>query len=134
MARTYRVATAVDVKVGRHGDSTAEVENGVQGVKADNKERVNHERLLDACRDEVEQRQHAEDSDKHVVIDNRRVAGVCCCDHVTDERHDEKSPDELHRVLAMISLGHISSWKLTWKPRMARLTILATILVKAEIN
>ena len=58
---TYAVAAAVDTKVGRHGDGAAEVEDGVEGIKTNNEERVDHERLLDACRNEVEQRQHAED-------------------------------------------------------------------------
>lgn len=98
--QTYRVATAVDTEVRGHSDTTAEVEDGVQDIKADDKKRVNHERLLDACRNKVEQRQHAEDRDKHVVVDDRRIARVCSCDHVTDKRHDEKGPDELHGELA----------------------------------
>lgn len=43
MVGTYAVATAVNTKVGGHGDSTAEVEDGVQDIKANNEERVDHE-------------------------------------------------------------------------------------------
>lgn len=58
--KTYAVAAAVNTEVGRHGNGAAEVEDGVQGIKTDDEQRVDHERLLDACRDKVEQRQHAE--------------------------------------------------------------------------
>lgn len=40
---TYAVATAVNTKVRGHGDSTAEVEDGVQDIKTNNEERVDHE-------------------------------------------------------------------------------------------
>lgn len=43
MIGTYAVAAAVDTKVCGHGDSTAEVEDGVQDIKTNNEERVNHE-------------------------------------------------------------------------------------------
>lgn len=131
---TYAVATAVNTKVGGHGDSTAEVEDGVQDIKANNEERVDHERLLDACGNEVQQRKHAEDRDKHAVVDNRRVARVGGCDHVTDERHDEEGPDELHGMLGLARVEMGQCCWLTWRPRMARLMIFATILNKAEME
>lgn len=43
MIGTYAVATAVNTKVCGHGDSTAEVEDGVQDIKTNNEERVDHE-------------------------------------------------------------------------------------------
>ena len=89
------VTAAVDVKVGSHGDSTAEVEDGVEGVKCDHDHWVNRKSLLDGGRDEVEEGQHREDGHEHVVVDDGWVTGERGSDHVTDEGHDEKSPEEL---------------------------------------
>lgn len=92
---TYRVAARVDVKSGGHGNGTAEVEDGIEHIKDDHQQGVALEGLLDGGRDEVEEREHGEDGHEHVVVDERRVAGVGSGDHVTDEGHDQKSPEEL---------------------------------------
>lgn len=116
----------MDAEVGGHGDGAAEVENGVQCIKNDHEEWVTLERLLEGRGNEVEQRQHGEDGDKHVVVDNRWVAGVGGRNHVTDERHDEESPDELLSPVSasvlVLKLGRMD-FQPTWKARMPKLTI-----------
>jgi len=88
----------VHVEVGSHGDGAAEVKKNVDRVEDNHDERVDHERVLDARRDEVEERQHREDSHKHVVVDDGWVASEGGSDHVTDKGHDEQSPKELDRA------------------------------------
>jgi len=85
----------VDTKLGRCCDSTAEEEQRVQHVEGHGDRRVEHEALDDGGRNEVEQRKHGEDGAEHVVVDDRWVASVGRCDHVTDQRHDKQGPEEL---------------------------------------
>lgn len=92
---TYAVAAAVDMKPGGHGNGTTEEEDGVESVKDNHQERMTLECLLDRRRNEVEQGEHAENSNEHVIVDERWVASVGRCDHVTDNGHDQKRPDEL---------------------------------------
>ena len=93
--QTHLVATAVDAKLCGCCDSTAEEEERVQHVESHWDGRVEHEALNNGGRDEVEKRKHREDGAEHVVVDDRWVARVCGCDHVTNQRHDQQSPEEL---------------------------------------
>lgn len=75
-------------------DTTNKEEDGVQAVEDGHDHGVGD--AADECSgDEVEESEHAEDCDEHVVVDNRRVTGVSLSDHVTDQGHDEECPDEL---------------------------------------
>lgn len=81
-------------EVSSSSDTTNKEEDNVQAVKNGHDHRVGD--AADECsRDEVEESEHAEDCDEHVVVDNRWVTGVSLGDHVTDQGHDEESPDEL---------------------------------------
>lgn len=51
------------------------------------------ERLLHRDESQVEEGEHTEDGDKHVVVDDGGAAGDG--EHVTDERHTEENPEEL---------------------------------------
>lgn len=95
----------MDTEVGSHGNGTAEEEDGVQSIKSDHEERVALESLLDGGRDKIEQRQHGEHGQEHVVVDDRWVASVGGGDHVTDKCHDQKSPEELRDIIRTIAMG-----------------------------
>lgn len=89
---TYTVAAAVGAKLGGKRNAASEEEKAVQGIQSDHDDGVDGERLLDGGGDKVEERQHREDGDKHLVVDDGWVAARCLSDHVTDQRHDEERP------------------------------------------
>jgi len=64
-----RVAAAVDTELSCHCDSSAEEEEGVEDVKGDHQQWVKLKVLLERRRDQVKERQHSEDCDEHVVVD-----------------------------------------------------------------
>jgi hypothetical protein len=57
-------------------------------------------------RDKVEEREHPEDRDEHVVVDYRRIAGFRIGDDVADEREDEQGPEKLDTRINTHSWGH----------------------------
>ena len=92
---TYRTATAVNAKLGGHGDGTAEPQKSVDTIKRNHDHGVTLECFLDCSRNEVEERQHRKDGEKHIVVDDGRVTGEAGRDHVANKRHDEQRPEEL---------------------------------------
>lgn len=69
---------------------------------------MDDERLLDRDESEVEEGEHAEDSDEHVVVDDRGTA--LDREHVTDESHAEEDPEELEASKADLDNGHVCDW------------------------
>jgi hypothetical protein len=53
--------------------------------------------LFECDEDEVEEGEHGEDGDEHVVVDDGRVAAGGGGNDVADKSHDEESPEELHK-------------------------------------
>lgn len=75
-------------------DAAGEPEDDVQAVEHEHDEGV-RKVLVPRGRDEVEEGDHAEDADEHVVVYARRVVVEGRGDHVADEGHDEQGPEEL---------------------------------------
>lgn len=117
------------VKLCGHCDSSAEEEERVEDIKTDQDQWVAGKILLEGCRDQVNERQHSKNRHKHVVVDDRWVAGVRRSDHISDKRHDEQSPEELSERSVNGAESAVSFATLTWRPRIARLTILATMVM-----
>ena len=92
---TYSIATAVDVKLSGRGDTGNEPEQNIQHIQNKRQQWMYYWVLLECDEDEVEEAEHGEDNDEHVVVDKRRVAADCICDDVADEGHDDESPEEL---------------------------------------
>ena len=55
----------------------------------------------------IEESEHGEDGDEHVVIDDGMVATKCECDHVAGDGHNQKSPQKLSQV----SLRATTEWR-----------------------
>ena len=85
------VAAAVCAQLRGRRDSSAEPENDVQDIQHQWEKWVDLERIFQCGWDEVEEREHAEDGNEEVVVDDIRVAAVLV-DHVACERHDEEGP------------------------------------------
>ena len=66
---------------------------------------MNDEGLLHRDESEVEEGEHAEDCDEHVVVDDRGTA--LDCEHVSDESHAEKDPEELEASKTKTDDGHV---------------------------
>jgi len=89
------VAAAMNMQSCGHSNAAAKEEDGIEDIEDQRNQWVECERVLDGRRDEVEQRKHRKGRDEHAVIDDVGIAGICGRDHVADEGHDEKGPDEL---------------------------------------
>ena len=95
------VVAAVHLEVGCKRDTTNEEENGIECIRCQHEEWRDGKSLIDRSRDEVEERQHSEDGNKHDIVDNRGVVASCIGDHVSNKCHYEEGPEELLRsVLA----------------------------------
>lgn len=92
---TYVVAARVALQLGSQCDSSAEEENGVEHVHHDHDNWVQRPVGVERGRDQVEEGQHGKRRRVHGVVDGAGVACESLGDHVTDEGHDEKSPQEL---------------------------------------
>lgn len=90
----YIVAAAVYAKLGRHCDSSAKEEEGIEDVEREWDWCAGHD-SGECARDEEEEGQHCEDCDEHVVVDDGWVAGVGIGDDVADQRHGEECPKKL---------------------------------------
>ena len=82
-------------QVSGHGKSTTQEEEGIEEIESDHDKRVESEIVLDRCGNQVEEREHRDDGDKHVIVHNGGVAVERIMDHITNERHNEESPEEL---------------------------------------
>ena len=82
-------------KSGGHDDACDQEQESVDDVKCEHDDWVDGPGLLDAGRDEVEQREHRKDGHKDGEIDGGRVACESLGDHVTGEGQDEQRPQEL---------------------------------------
>lgn len=91
---TNLIVATVHTESGSHGDSTAEEEEGVEHVQNEGDRSAGHDSSEGAC-DQEDERQHREDCDKHVVVDDGGVSGKGVCDDAADERQDEQSPEKL---------------------------------------
>ena len=90
---TYAVAAAVHAEVGSSCDTSNEGEESAKSIKDQREDGVDGHGLLHGDEGEVEEREHAEYSNEHVVVDDRGAAGDG--KHVADERHTEEDPEEL---------------------------------------
>jgi hypothetical protein len=81
------------VKVCGSRNTSDEGEESAKRVENQREDGVDDERLLHRNEGEVEEGEHAEDCDEHVVIDDRGTA--LNCEHVSDESHAEEDPEEL---------------------------------------
>lgn len=92
--QTHAVAAAMNTEICGQCDSTAKVEDGVEHIQGDHGD-GHAETVLYRRRNQVEQRQHGENRDKHSVVHYAGVAGARSCDHVAHQGHDEQRPEEL---------------------------------------
>ena len=90
---TYAVAAAVHVKVGSSCDTSNEGEESAENVESQREDRVDGHGLLHGDEGEVEEREHAEYSHEHVVVDDRGPARDG--KHVSDECHTDEDEEEL---------------------------------------
>lgn len=120
----YLVAAAVDVQVGGSRNTSNEGEDGAEDVEGQREDRVDHERLLDGDETKVEKREHAEDGDEHVIVDDRRTAGNG--DHVTDEGHAEQDPEELDGKMLVVAIALVEG--------LLRQRAIATYLESSKTN
>lgn len=95
MRFAHLIVAAVDLEVGRKRSATNEEEQGIECIRCEHKEWRDGKGLVDCAGDEVEQRQHSEDGDKHDIVDDGWIAAFGIGNHVTDQRHDEESPEKL---------------------------------------
>lgn len=102
---SYVVAAAMHVQFGGQCDGTAEEEQGVEEVEDCRKEGVAWGALGPCGEEEVEEGQHAEDCDKHGVVDDGGVAVKGVGDNVAHEGHYEESPKELQPRSSVIGSG-----------------------------
>lgn len=90
------VPTAMHTQVRRKGNATNQEKYSIQGIQS--KDNYGPEKRLHDCgTDQIKEREHSEDSNEHRVVDDRGIAADRLSDHVTDECHDEESPEELSR-------------------------------------
>lgn len=92
---THRVAAGVYTQLGSHGNGAAEPEENIEDIHDQGQHGVDLERLLDGGGDEVQQGEHAKDGNEEGVVDDAGVVAVGVGDHVADQGHDEKGPEEL---------------------------------------
>lgn len=76
-------------------DTGNQPEDAVQHVEDERQHRVDAEAFLDRGRDQVDEREHAEDGDEEVKVDH--VAAARFGDHVAGDGEDEEGPEELKR-------------------------------------
>ena len=98
----------MDVQVCGRRDSRDEGEECAEGIDDERQHRVEDEAILEGGRDEVEEREHGEDGDEHVVVDDRRAA--LDCDHVADEGHAEEDPEKLCAIMSVMFF-HLYWWR-----------------------
>jgi len=104
--QAYPVTAAVGTQFRSSRDSTAKPEDAVQDVEDERDDWVEGDALLQRRWDEVEKCEHAEDGHEEVVVDDAVVARVPLLDHVTGQRHDEESPEELFiHVRSCLAVG-----------------------------
>ena len=68
--RAYMVVAAVHVEVGGKRDTADEEEEGIECIRCKHEEWRNGKGLADCSGNEVEERQHSEDGNKHDIVDN----------------------------------------------------------------
>ena len=90
---TYAVAAAVDAEVCGSGDTSNEGEQSAENVDNQREDGVDGHGLLHGDKGEVEEREHAEYSHEHVVVDDRGPARDG--KHVSDECHTDEDEEEL---------------------------------------
>jgi hypothetical protein len=85
----------VYTELGSRRDSPAKEEQRIEDVEHQRNGSMAHEGFIEGDCYQVEQRQHGEDSDEHVVVDDGGIAAEGVGDDVADEGHDEDGPYEL---------------------------------------
>lgn len=85
----------MDAQFGSERNATNEEEQDVQCVGRKHEEWRYAECFIDCARDEVDEGKHAEDCNKHNVVDDGGAATDGFMNHVTDYRHYEEGPEEL---------------------------------------
>lgn len=92
----YMVGAGMAGQLRSQRNSGAEEENAVQRVQDDHEDRVDSPVQIPRGRDQVKECEHRECRHEHGVVDRARVACKGPGDDVTDEGHDEESPQELY--------------------------------------
>jgi len=92
-------------ELGGHGNSAAEEKEGVQDIQHQGQCWMAGKVLLECDEYEVDEGQHGKDGDKHVVVDDGRVAREGGCNDVADEGHDEERPEELRMISEVLDLA-----------------------------
>lgn len=93
-------------EIGCGSNTSNDKEEGVERIKSDHQHWVEGEIGLDRRGYQVQERQHGKDGHEHVVVHNGRVARESSRNHVSDQSHDEKSPEELETDQFVIHKNH----------------------------
>lgn len=126
--RAHLVAAAVYTKFGGHCNGAAKEEQSIDRVQSQRDGAMTHEALVESDCYQVDEGEHAEDRDEHVVVDDGWIAGISIVDDVADEGHDEKSPKELRDCQRLFSRPYGCLKSLTSRPRRPRLRTLETMV------
>lgn len=94
--RSYAIAARVSTKLSRKCNSCTEEEQDVKQIQGCWDEFVDCEFLLEADRNEVEEREQGEHSDEHSVVDHRWVSREGGGDDVANQPHNYNGEGELH--------------------------------------
>jgi len=92
----------VDVQVGRCSNGGTEPEDDVEDVESDGND-GDVEAVEEGCRQQIEERCHAEGCCEHIIVDHGRVALVCRGYHVTYKAHHNDGADELQARQSKVS-------------------------------
>lgn len=90
---TYIVTAAAHAQVGGSRNTSNQGEESAKRVQNQREDGVDCKGFLHRDEGQVEEGEHAEDGDEHVIVDDRGAAGDG--EHVTDQRHTEEDPEEL---------------------------------------
>ena len=122
-------------KLSSRGDCAAEPEEDVQEIESDRENRVDREAFIKGRREEVDQGENGEDHDKHVIIDDRRVAAGGGGDHVADEGHYYDRTKQLGELAKEESERRYSSTSQALRPMLMILdTMLADVAGGGKIG
>ncbi len=82
-------------ELSRHGYCSDKEEEHVERIECQWERRVALKAVAPGGGNEVEKRQHAENSYEHVVVDERRVAFERLSDHGSNQGHNDEDEKEL---------------------------------------
>lgn len=86
----------MDPQVCGSRDTSDEGEKSAEDIEDQREDRVDSHGLLHGDERKVEEREHAEYCDEHVIVDNRRSA--LNGNHVSDKCHTDEDEEELRKA------------------------------------